>query len=707
MLDAFFTPESVAVVGASREPGKLGYAVINNILQYGYRGKVYPINPKADEILGLKAYPSVQAVPEPVEMAVIVVPPKAVPQVVTECGERGVKAVVVITAGFRETGPAGVAAEHQLVEIIHRYGMRMIGPNCLGVIDTATPLNASFAAGMPRRGNIAFMSQSGAICTAILDWAAVEDIGFSKFVSIGNKADVNETDLLQAWTDDAESRVVIGYLEGITNGHRFMQVARTLTRKKPLILIKSGGTSAGARAVGSHTGTLAGSDQAYDAAFLQSGVIRARSMEELFDYSIAFANQPLPAGRRIAIVTNAGGPGIIATDAVERAGMQLAGLSQETVEALRQVLPPESNLYNPIDVLGDARSDRYRLALDAALKDPGVDAALVLLTPQAVTDIENIVQVIVEFAGKSDKPVLTSFMGGERIAEGVRHLNDAGVPNYSFPERAVEALRAMAVQHEMMQTETSAPVHFEVDRARADEIINHAREDRRTALNDMEARAILEAYGLPTPRTRLARSVDEAVQFARDIGYPVVMQIISPDILHKSDIGGVRVGVNGDEEVRTAYTVIMQNARRYDPQGDIWGIAIQEMLPPGKETIIGVATDPQFGHLLLFGLGGIYVEILKDVVFRIAPVGPDEARAMVQGIRAYPLLAGVRGQAPSDMDAIVDAIERISQLVTDYPQIAELDINPLMVYPTAPVEQRPHGYGAIALDARIILAAEG
>jgi len=698
MLEALFKPASVAVVGAAREEGKLGYTVLRAVIDSGYPGAIYPINPKATQILDLPAYPSVSAVPGPVELAVIVVPRPAVIPVMRDCAAKGVKAAIIITAGFREVGPEGVEAENAVMRIARSAGIRVLGPNVLGLIDTSTPLNASFAPNMPKKGEIAFMSQSGAICSAILDWAQPRDLGFSKFVSLGNKADITEVDLLQAWGDAPETRVIIGYLEGISDGQRFMRVAKELTKRKPVIIVKSGRTAAGSRAVSSHTGTLAGSDAAYTAAFKQSGVIRAETMEELFDLSIAFAYQPLPDGKRLAIITNAGGPGIIATDASERIGLSLAGFTNETISALRSSLPPAASVYNPVDVLGDAKADRYQVALDLVMKDPGVDGVLVLLTPQAATEPTETAKVVVAASRNSKKPILASFVGGTSVEEAARILNAGRVPNYSFPERAVEVFAEMSAYDLWRDRTLDRPFVFDVDREKVRAVFQRVREMGRNALIELEAREVVSAYGLKMPRSELARSEAEAVAFAEDIGYPVVMKIVSPDILHKSEVGGVRVGLRSSAEVHNAFVRMLQDARRFVPSANIWGVAIQEMVKPGRETIIGVTFDPQFGHLLMFGLGGIYVEVLKDVSFRLAPLTAGEARSMVREIKAFPLLAGVRGQKPADTEAVVDALLRLSQLVTDFPEVAELDVNPLVV--------NDMGEGAIALDARIILAQE-
>lgn len=696
MLESLFDPQSVAVIGASANPAKLGHSVLDNIIKYGYQGQIYPVNLKEKEIAGHTCYQHVTDVPGPIDLAVIVVPSKVVAGVMKECGAKKVGAAIVISAGFRETGAEGRQLEREVMEIAQAHGIRVVGPNCLGVITTANQLNASFAARMPERGRISFMSQSGALCTGILDWAAANALGFSSFVSLGNKGDLNETDFLQAWHKDPETDVIMAYLEGIVDGPRFMQVARELTKEKPLIVIKSGTTNAGSRAVSSHTGTLAGTDSAYDAAFRQSGVLRAQSVSELFAYSTAFAYQPLPRGRRVAIVTNAGGPGIMATDACEKRGLQLATLSPETVSLLQEHLPAAANFYNPIDVLGDAYADRYKLALKAALDDPHVDAAIFLLTPQAMTEIEETARAVVELSQGCDKPVLANFMGGVDVAAGNRILAEGRVPYYDFPEEAADALARM-VEHREWRERTKEPVeYFRVDRERAATALVTAQKAGRLALNEVEARQIVAAYRLPLPQSQLALNAEQALRWAKEIGYPVVMKIISPDILHKSDIGGVQVGLRDEKEARLAYEEIINRAHRYVPDADVWGVAVQEMVPVGKEVILGITKDPTFGHLMMFGLGGIYVEVLKDVVFRVAPVTRAEAQEMVREIRSFALLAGARGEKPSDVGAIVECILRVSQMVIDFPQIVELDINPLFAY--------EDGQGAMAVDARIVIS---
>jgi len=696
VLEPFYCPASVAVIGASRDENKLGHAVLKNLIQYGYEGRIYPINPKAKEILDHQAYPSVLAVTDEIDLAIIVIPDRFVAQVLEECGQKGVEGVIVITAGFREIGGEGIKKEKALVDIVQRYNMRMLGPNCLGIIDTICPLNASFARGMPRQGDIAMMSQSGALLLAILDWALGEEVGFSRFVSLGNKADIDETDLLQLWDEDPYSKVIVAYLEGITDGPRFMEIAQQVTRETPIIAIKAGTSDAGARAVSSHTGTLAGSERAYDAAFRQAGITRADSIEELFDYAHAFAEVPPIKGDRIAIVSNAGGAAIMATDALDRAQLQLASFETETIRLLKSHLPPGSNALNPVDVRGDADAERYEFALEAVLRDKNVDGVIAILVPQAVTKVDETAHVIAGVAEGHDKPVLGCFMGQNTAQIGIEILRDHSIPNYPYPERAVDAMRAMVERWRWLGRPPRKIERFEVQRDEVGQVLSQVRAEGRLTVGDAEARAIMKAYGITIPQAELATNPDEAVEIAQRIGYPVVMKIVSPDILHKTDIGGVKLNLMGDTAVRDTFDLLMYRAGRYMAQAEIWGALVQEMVPQGKEVIVGINRDPQFGPLLLFGLGGIYVEALKDVSFRIAPIAPWEAEEMITEIRSYPLLRGFRGEKPSDLKAIAECILRVSQLAVDFPEIVELDINPLMV--------NEEGNGAVAIDMRLVLA---
>lgn len=695
MLEFFFSPKSVAVVGASREKGKVGRALLDNIVRFGFKGKVFSVNPKLRKIDGYKVHSRISEIPQEIDLAIIAIPAKAVPSAVEECGKKRVRGVVVVSAGFKESGQEGIKLEKEITETALKYGMRLWGPNCLGFIDTYSSLNASFAEGMPQRGHIAVMSQSGALCTAILDWAKGQGLGFSKFASLGNKADISEVDLLQAWRDDPNTKVILSYLEDIRDGSKFLKVAEEVSRKKPIVIIKSGGTAAGARAASSHTGSLAGSEEAYEAAFRRCGVLRANSLEELFDLGLAFNSQPPPKGGRVAIVTNAGGPGIMASDACERTGLTLASLERKTIDFLKSYLPPAANFYNPIDILGDAKAERYRPALEAVLKDRNVDAVLVLLTPQAMTEIEETAQAISNLNG-FNKPILASFMGEAQVKKGIQVLMEHGVPNYLSPERAAAALLGMVKRGEWLKRPKRRKKKYPVRRDEVKKALEKVRAAERASLVDVEAREVISHYGISVPRSHLAATMEEAVEAASGIGYPVVMKIVSPDILHKSDIGGVKMGLQNGEEVRDSFELMMIRTGKYMPEADIWGVTIQETLP-GKEVILGMNRTPEFGPLLMFGLGGIYIEVLNDVAWRLAPLDEYEARAMVKEIRSYPLLAGVRGERPTDVDAIVEALLRLSQLVTDFPEIVELDINPLKV---GEVDK-----GAVAIDVRMTLSA--
>jgi len=701
MLEAFFDPKSVAVVGASTSPEKLGYAVLENLVNGGYAdvGKIFPINPKAGEILGRKAYPSVLDVPDNIDLAVIVIPYPYVPEVLEDCGKKKIPGVIVISAGFREAGMEGLERELELLEIAREYQFRLIGPNCLGIIDTFTPINASFSAGTPPQGPMAFMSQSGALGTAILDWAQAGRLGLAKFVSLGNKADVSEIDLLKAWADDEDTNVIMMYSEGLPNGQEFIRVAREVTKKKPVVAIKSGVTESGSRAVSSHTGSLAGSEQAYQAAFQQAGVLRANDMESMFDMALALGYQPLLEGDRIAIVTNAGGPGILATDALERSGMSLARLEVETIQSLEERLPDAASAANPVDVLGDARGDRYKFALEIVSKDPNVDGIMVVLTPQAMTEIEDTARAVGSLSQVIDKPVLACFMGEAKVERGIRVLREYDVPNFSFPERASLAFRAMSQYRVIKERKDPVYESFEVNTEAVKQVLERAKQDGRYAIGDAEAWDILKAYGLSIPRSVLAKTPQEAVEVAGEIGYPVVLKIASPDILHKTDVGGVKVGLETPDQVQDAFELMIYRTERYLPDAQIWGCQVQEMAPPGGlEVLIGMNRDPQFGPLVTFGLGGIYVEALKDVTFRVAPFTRLEAQAMLEEIRSKVLLEGIRGKPPVDKEAIIDTLLRMGQLVQEFPEIAEFDINPLIVY--------PKDQGAIAIDMRLVLSSE-
>ncbi len=698
-LERLFNPRSIAVIGASAKKGKIGHDVLFNLKEYGYKGKVYPINPKDTEVMGEKCYPSVLDVKEDIDLAVFAIPAAGVIEVMKECGKKGIKAAIVITAGFKETGPEGRKLELELAAVAKEHGVRVLGPNCLGFISSAARLNASFAAISPLPGDIAFFSQSGALCTAILDWAVKEKIGFSKFISIGNKADISETDLLKALGEDPETKVILGYIEDVKDGKEFMRVAREVTAKKPVIICKAGGSKAGAKAASSHTGSLAGSEAAFDAAFAQTGIIRAAKIEDLFDYAVAFSYQKLPQGPNLAIITNAGGPGIIAVDAVERSQFaKVAPLSKETVDYLRGALPKTAALNNPVDVIGDADDQRYKIAVSALLKDPNVNGLIVILTPQSNSKIKETADVLV--AAKDSKPIFSSFIGGRMVEKGTSILQDNKIPNFLFPERAIASFNIMVKYKRMLDLPKEEMKTFKVDKDKVKKILDAAAKSGQKEIPEYTARDIIESYGFRLPKSTLAKSAAEAKAAAEKTGYPVVMKIASPDILHKSDVGGVKVGLRDANEVEAAFDEIMRKSKAAVPNANILGVLVQEMVSGGKEVILGMSKDAQFGPMLMFGLGGIYVEVLKDVSFKIAPILPREAAEMVDSIKSVALLKGARGEKPADIDSIKEGLLRLSQLVTDFPMIKELDINPLKVFPA------DGDGGSIAIDARISIELE-
>ena len=696
LLRKLFNPESVAIVGASTHEGKIGHILVKNLLTYDYPGKIFPINPKASEILGLKAYSSLKNIPERVDLAIIAVKPVDVLETIKICGEKNIEAAIVISAGFKETGPKGAKLEQELKKLAKENGIRILGPNCLGLIDTHSKLNASFATGMPEQGEIGFFSQSGAMCVAILDWVLGEKIGFSKFISLGNKTDISEIDMLIALGEDKNTKVILGYLEGIENGPAFIQVAQEVSKKKPIVIIKAGVTSAGAKAVSSHTGSLAGSESAYQAAFKQSGVIRAKTINELFNYALAFVKQPLPKGPRVAILTNSGGPGIIAADACDQSALQLVRLNSETAEKLRSFLPPVASFVNPIDIIGDAHFDRYDQALKVLLGASNVDAVIVILTPTATIEIKETAKAVVKHAQKTNKPILCSFMGKMQVEKGVKYLKKHGIPNYLCPEDAVMVLEKMWQRQHWLSQPLSTYFQIQADRARVRYLLEMAKRQGRFHLTETEAREILKAYGFSLPQTRLARTKEDAVEAAKNIGFPVVLKIVSPDISHKTDVGGVILKLETPQAVKEAFTEIMLRVKEKFPKAAIYGISVQEMIQGAKETIIGFTRDPQFGPLLMFGLGGIYVEILKDVSFRIAPIGKREALEMIREIKTYPLLRGIRGEPPTDVSALVEGILALNQMALDFPEIIEAEINPFLV----------RTKGSTAVDARLTIKKE-
>ena len=700
-IQTIMSPTSVAVVGATNRHGSVGLAVFRNILDAGYQGILYPVNPKAPSIQGVKAYPTLGDIPDPVDMAVLIVPAPMVPGVMEEAAAKGIKGVIIITAGFKEVGGEGVELEKKVIEVGKKHDLKVVGPNCLGVINTnpKVSLNASFARIHPQHGNIAFVSQSGALCTAALDEAAGRNIGFSKFVSFGNKADVSEVDFLRYLKDDPDTKVILLYLEDIINGREFIDVCREITwdAKKPIIAIKSGSSPEGARAAASHTGSMAGSDSAYDAIFMQSGVQRVESINELFDYAIAFSNQPAPKGNRMAIVTNAGGPGIMATDALVRYGLKLAELSDETKKKLAECLPPTANINNPVDVIGDATYERYEASIRHVLEDEGVDGAIVILTPQAMTDILETAQILPQVAQGAEKPLLSCFMGLVDVSAGVRYLEQHGIPNYTFPQAAVRAMVSMVKFGNSQGQPRRAIRRMAADRHTTREIIeSKLKKKDYVLLPQYEANEILRCYGFPVLRSKMVTAKEDLASALDELGAPVVMKISSPDILHKSDAGGVKLGVGTVKEAHKAFDTIISNAKAYKPEAVIDGILVEKMAASGIEVILGSTRDPKFGPIVMFGLGGMFVETLKDVTFRLAPMWEISAEIMIHSIKAYNVLKGVRGNPPSDIDAIKDCILRLSQLVSDHPEIEELDINPLLVY--------PEGEGCVVADSRIALS---
>jgi acetyl coenzyme A synthetase (ADP forming)-like protein len=701
-LDAVFRPKSVAVVGASNREGSVGNAIFKNILLGDYQGTLYPVNPKAPAISGVRAYETIWSLPEAVDLALIIVPATSVPEVLEQCGRKGVRAAVVVSAGFKEVGPDGAALEQQAIEIARSYDMPLVGPNCLGVINTAadTMLNASFGRAMPKRGNIAFVSQSGALCAGILDYARGRDIGFSKFISVGNKADVTELDLLRYLAEDDSTDVILMYLETLVDGRAFIELAREITgeiaHRKPILAIKSGRTTQGAAAARSHTGALAGSDVVYDAIFAQAGILRVDTVEELFDFAVGFSRQPLPKGNRFAIVTNAGGPGIMATDAAIRHGLELAKLRPETLESLKAKLPPTANLFNPVDVIGDAASDRYEAALEAVLGDSNVDGLVVLLTPQAMTEIEATAECIGKLAPRFGKPVLASFLGHVDVSAGVKILEQHGIPNYQFPENAARSLGAMARYTQWLKRPRTSERQFKVDTAAVRDVFARVRAEGRTFLPEVDALAVLNAYGFPTLDHGLAQTGEEAVELLKKIGAPVVLKIVSPDVVHKIDVGGVLLNISTAEEARVGFEQITNGVKQKLPDARLLGVEVVQQASKGTEVILGISKDPTFGHIIMFGLGGTYVEVLKDVSFRLVPIRELGARNMITSIRAAKVFEGFRGEPPADIDSIAECLERLSQLVSDFPEIAELDINPLIVH--------ARGQGAHVADARVVLS---
>ncbi|MFW5971740.1 MAG: acetate--CoA ligase family protein [Desulfovermiculus sp.] len=709
-LDSIFSPESLAVIGASSTPGKVGHDIFKNILRGEYTGVLYPVNPGAKSVLSVKAYPSVLEIPGQVDMAMIILPPRFALEAVSQAIEKGVKGIVIVSAGFREVGGEGREIEDRIVDMCREAGVRLIGPNCLGVINPvpAASLNASFSTRMPEPGNISFISQSGALCTSVLDVAADRQFGFSKFISIGNKADVDELDLLEYLHLDPDTDVILMYIEELRRGPEFIEKVKEITsgpRRTPILAIKSGRTVAGARAASSHTGSLAGSEAVYDAIFEQSGIIRVDSINDLFDFAGVFTykqqsrlgkvTRKLPTGNRVAIVTNAGGPGIVATDMTISSGLKLAEFSDDTVETLASHLPSTANLNNPVDIIGDAAQERYQHALQAVIRDEGVDGAVVILTPQSMTNALATAEAVVKVARESPKPVICCFMGVVDVSKGVKYLQEHGYPVFRFPENAAKAFGVLYRYSKWINRQHLAEFSLSSDKGEAERIIRGCLDKGKTSLGELDGTRLLKCYGFDVLPTELATSSEQAGQVAGEMGFPVVMKIVSPQILHKSDAGGVIVGIEGREEAEQSFETIMASARRYDPDARLEGVLVQKLAPAGQEVILGLNRYPIFGPLLMFGLGGVFVEVFKDVSFRLAPVGRNQARRMVRGIKSHKMLTGFRGREQADTETIEKLLVSLSNMAQNHPQIQEMDINPLMVH--------AQGQGATVADCRIIL----
>ena len=697
-LDPILKPRSIAVIGASRMSNTIGHQIFANLLRYGFTGAVYPINPNAASIQSVRAYPAVGALPEPIDLAVIAVPKERVLDVARGCGQSGVKGLVVISAGFREIGGVGVDRERQLVDIVREYGMRMVGPNCMGVLNTdpAVSMNATFAPAMPPPGPAAFVSQSGALGLNVIDHAAEYGIGISQFVSVGNKPDVSGNDLLEQWEHDPTVGVILMYVESFGNPRRFRELASRITRTKPIIAVKSGRSKVGARAASSHTGALAASDAAVNALLTQAGVLRAESIEELFDMAMAFTDRPLPRSRRTAVVTNSGGPAILAADALETRGLELQELREATVAQLKPLFPEEASIRNPLDMIASATPAHYRTALDAVLRDPGVDSALAVFVPPLGVRQQDVAEAIVAAATThAHKPVLAVLMGREGLPQGRTELHKAGIPAYVFPESAARGLAALCRQREWVERPVQHAPAIEVDRARVARALANGggTGGGPRKLGELDALELLAAYGIPIAQARLVDDPAEAGRVAAELGFPVVIKAVAEKLVHKTDVGGVRLDLHSSKEVAAATRDMLDAVGRALPRA-MPRILVQRMVGGGRETIVGVSRDPSFGPLVMFGLGGIYVEALKDVVFRVAPIQPLDAQEMVASIRGVALLEGIRGAPPVDFAALRDVLLRISQLAVDHPEIIELDVNPLLAFPD----------GVMAVDARVLLS---
>ena len=699
-LDVFFSPASVAVIGATETTGSVGRTLLWNLISSPFGGTVYPVNPKRSHVLGIRAYPSIGAIPEEVDLAVIVTPAATVPAIVGECVDAGVKGAVVISAGFKECGLAGAEMEREIVVQLRRGRMRLIGPNCLGVMSPLTGLNASFARTQAQPGNVGFISQSGALCTAVLDWSLREHVGFSAFLSIGSMLDVGWGDLIDHLGDDPSTRSIILYMESIGDPRAFLSAAREVALSKPIIVIKAGRTEAAARAAASHTGALAGSDEVLEAAFRRSGVLRVNSIADLFSVAGVLAKQPRPKGKRLTILTNAGGPGVLATDALAVHGGELAPLSDETTEALNTLLPPHWSHNNPVDILGDAQPDRYAKSVEIVAQDPNSDGLLVILTPQAMTDPTETAQQLKRFAKLDNKPILASWMGGAEVLAGEEILNQANIPTFRYPDDAVQIFQYMCQYSYNLRGLYETPMLVSesegdgIDRKHVQQIIQKALMDSRSILTEDESKQLLAAYGIPTVPTLVAASEDEAAKLAAQTGYPVALKLYSETITHKTDVGGVQLRLGDEDTVRRAYRAIESSVLEKTGPGHFQGVTVQPMIQyRGYEVILGSSFDPQFGSVLLFGSGGQLVEVFRDRALALPPLNTTLSRRMMEQTKIWRALQGVRGQKAVDIASLERLLVRFSQLVVEQRRIREIDINPLLVSPE----------GMVALDARVVL----
>jgi acetyltransferase len=700
-LEKIFRPQSIAVVGASAVQGKVGNTVFRNLIESGFEGKLFPINPKCQAIEGVEVYSNLADLPMAVDLVIVCTPAQTVPKIVRECGEVGTRGIVILSAGFREMNDHGNRLEKVVLDEAKKFpGLRIIGPNCLGVISTSAKLNASFANGMPSNGRVAFVSQSGALCTAVLDWARQERIGFSHFVSVGNMLDVSFGDLIDYFEQDTTADAIILYVESINNAREFISAARAFSRKKPIIVCKSGRFEESAHAAASHTGAMAGVDAVYDAAFARAGMIRVFDIEEMFDCVELLAKKKSIGGARLAIVTNAGGPGVMATDALLELGGTLAKISSPTMLQLNHVLPEAWSRGNPIDILGDATPERLSATLDAVLADSEIDAALVVLSPQAMTDPLECAKALINTATKYHKPILTSWMGGISMHAGIELLNQASIPTYSTPERAIRAFMHLVEYHRLQKFLYEIPqdvgLNIEIDRVRVAKLMESAVTAERLILKESEAKELLELYGIPVAHAIVAKSSKEASQCARQIGFPVALKLVSPEITHKTDVGGVMLNVTSEDAVSEAFILIQNRAQKLRPDATFEGVSVQPMIADtaGRELILGATRDPVFGSVMLIGAGGIASELIKDRVLGFPPLNEVLARRMLESLRMWPLLQGYRGRAGIDVDRLVEVMMRLSYLISDNPQIVELDVNPLLATPDR----------SVALDARIILS---